>query len=215
MRSVYNWMMLGLCISGFTAYFAGNSSGVRQMIFGNSFTIWILFIAELGLVFAISGGINRMTASTASGLFLMFSFINGLTLSSIFLVYTSSSIASTFFITGLTFGAMSAYGYFTKTDLTSWGKYLFMALIGVIIASVVNMFLHNPAVDWLVSYIGIIVFVGLTAYDTQKIRRLGENMGAADSEQFAKIAVVGALALYLDFINLFLMLLRLFGRGRD
>lgn len=215
LRSVYNWMMLGLCISGFTAYFASNSLSMQQMIFGNSFTIWILFIAELGLVFAISGGINRMTASTASGLFLVFSFINGLTLSSIFLVYTSSSIASTFFVTGLTFGAMSAYGYFTKTDLTSWGKYLFMGLIGIIIASVVNIFLRNPAVDWLVSYIGVGIFVGLTAYDTQKIRRLGENMGAADSEQFGKIAVVGALSLYLDFINLFLMLLRIFGRGRD
>ena len=215
LRSVYNWMMLGLCISGFTAYFASNNLSMQQMIFGNSFTIWILFIVELGLVFAISGGTDRMTASTASGLFLLFSFINGLTLSSIFLVYTSSSIASTFFVTGLTFGAMSAYGYFTKTDLTSWGKYLFMGLIGIIIASVVNMFLHNPAVDWLVSYIGVGIFVGLTAYDTQKIRRMGENMGEADSEQFSKIAVVGALTLYLDFINLFLMLLRIFGRGKD
>ncbi len=215
LRSVYNWMMLGLCISGFTAYFAANSLGVRQIIFGDSYTIWILFIMELGLVFAISGGINRMTASTASGLFLLFSFINGLTLSSIFLIYTASSIASTFFVTGLTFGTMSAYGYFTKTDLTSWGKYLFMGLIGIIIASVVNMFLHNPAVDWLVSYIGVVIFVGLTAYDTQKIRLLGEKMGAADSEQYGKSAVVGALALYLDFINLFLMFLRIFGRGRD
>lgn len=215
LRSVYNWMMLGLFISGATAYFASASAGIQQAIYGNSFMIWILFIIELGLVIAISGGINRMTASTASWLFLLFSFINGLTLSSIFLIYTSASIASTFFITGLTFGAMSAYGYFTKTDLTSWGKYLFMALIGIIIAAVVNFFLHNPMMDWIISFIGIFIFVGLTAYDTQKIRRMGENMASADSEQFGKVAVIGALALYLDFINLFLMFLRFFGRGRD
>ncbi len=215
MRSVYNWMMLGLFISGITAFLASNSVSIRQAIFGNSYMLWVLFILEIGLVVAISGGINRMAASTASGLFLLFSFINGLTLSSIFLIYTSSSIAGTFFITGLTFGTMSVYGYYTKTDLTSWGQFLFMGLIGIIIASVVNFFLHNPMVDWIISFIGVFIFVGLTAYDTQKIRRLGEGMASADSEQFGKLAVIGALSLYLDFINLFLMLMRFFGRGRD
>ena len=215
LRSVYNWMMLGLFVSGVTAYFASHSPSIQQIIFGNSVLVWLLFIVELGLVFGISAGVNRMAASTASWLFLLFSFINGLTISSIFLIYTASSITTTFFVTGLTFGAMSAYGYFTKTDLTSWGKYLFMGLIGIIIATIANIFLRNSAVDWIVSYLGILIFVGLTAYDTQKIRRLGENMGAADSEQFGKMAVIGALALYLDFINLFLMFLQLFGRGRD
>ena len=215
MRSVYNWMMLGLFISGITAFLVSNSASIQRAIFGNSYMIWILFILEIGLVIAISSGINRMTASMASGMFLIFSFVNGLTLSSILLVYTSSSIAGTFFITGLTFGTMSVYGYYTKTDLTSWGHFFFMGLIGIIIASVVNFFLHNPMLDWIISVIGIFIFVGLTAYDTQKIRRLGERMSSSDGEQFGKLAVVGALSLYLDFINLFLMFLRLFGRGRD
>lgn len=215
MRSVYNWMMLGLFISGLTAFLGSNSPSIQQLIFGNSYMLWVLFFVEMGLVIAITGGINRMTASTASGLFLLFSFVNGLTLSSILLIYTSSSVASAFFITGLTFGTMSVYGYFTKTDLTAWGQFLFMGLVGIIIASVVNFFLHNPMLDWIVSFIGVFIFVGLTAYDTQKIRRLGERMTSADGEQFGKLAVVGALSLYLDFINLFLMFLRFFGRGRD
>lgn len=214
-RSVYNWMMLGLSISGLTAFLTSTSPGIQQLIFGNPYMIWVLFIVEIGLVIAISSGMQRMTASTAAGLFLLFSFVNGATLSSVFIIYSSTSIAGTFFITGLTFGAMSVYGYYTKTDLTSWGQFLFMGLIGIIIASVVNFFLHNPMIDWIVSFIGIFIFVGLTAYDTQKIRRIGENMAADDSEGFGKFAVIGALSLYLDFINLFLMLLRFFGRGRD
>ena len=215
LRSVYNWMMLGLFISGLTAFLAGNSPSVQQLIFGNGYMLWVLFFLEIGLVVAITAGMNRMTATTASGLFLLFSFVNGLTLSSILLIYTRASIGSAFFITGLTFGTMSVYGYYTKTDLTSWGQFLFMGLIGIIIASVVNFFLHSPMLDWMVSFIGVFIFVGLTAYDTQKIKRLGERMASADGEQFGKFAVVGALALYLDFINLFLMFLRIFGRGRD
>ena len=215
MRSVYNWMMLGLFISGLTAFLGSNSPSIQQLIFGNPYMLWVLFFVEIGLVVAITGGINRMAASTASGLFLLFSFVNGLTLSSILLIYTSASVASAFFITGLTFGTMSVYGYYTKTDLTAWGQFLFMGLVGIIIASVVNFFLHNPMLDWIVSFIGVFIFVGLTAYDTQKIRRLGERMTSADGEQFGKLAVVGALSLYLDFVNLFLMLLRFFGRGRD
>ncbi len=213
LRSVYNWMVLGLFISGAVAYLTAHSAGMQQLIFGNSAVIWILLLGELGLVFGISGGINRMSASTASWLFLLFSLLNGLTLSSVFLIYTSASLATTFFITGLTFGLTSLYGYATKTDLTSIGNYLMMGLIGIIVASVVNIFMKNSTLDLLISYIGILIFVGLTAYDTQKIRRMGENMAGVGHEQFGKIAILGALALYLDFVNLFLMLLRIFGRS--
>ncbi len=215
LRTVYNWMMLGLFLSGITALFAANSFTVQRFLFGNPMTMWFLLFAELGLVFAISGGINRMASSTAAGLFILFSIVNGLTLSSIFLIYSIGSIATTFFVTGLTFGVTSFYGYVTKTDLSSFGRYLFMALIGIIIASVANMFLHSSALEWIISYIGVILFVGLTAYDTQKIKRMGEQALSYGGETFRKIAIVGALALYLDFINLFLFLLRIFGRGRD
>ncbi len=216
LRSVYNKMMVGLFISGAIAYMAANSLAMRQILFGNGITMWLLFFAELGLVFAISGAVKSMTASTAYMLFIAFSAINGLTLSSIFLIYTSSSISGTFFITGLTFGATSYYGYITKTDLTSWGKYLFMGLIGIIIASVVNMFIHSSGINWIISYLGVAVFVGLSAYDTQKIRRMGESMNVGeDDEQLKRLSVIGALTLYLDFINLFLMLLRFFGSRRN
>ncbi len=212
LRSVYNWMTLGLFISGLTAYWVAASPAIQEMIFGNSFTVWFLFLAELGLVFTISGAISRLSSGTAASLFLLFSFLNGLTLSSIFLIYTMSSIAATFFITGITFGVTSFYGYITKTDLTSIGKYLFMALIGLIIASVVNIFLHSPMMNWIISYAGIIIFVGLTAWDTQKIKRMGEQMLDRDSENFKKLAVLGSLTLYLDFINLFLFMLNFMGR---
>ncbi len=216
LRTVYNKMMVGLFISGAIAYIAANSIAMRQMLFGNGITIWVLFFIELGLVFAISGAVKSMTSSTAYMLFIAFSAINGLTLSSVFLIYTASSISSTFFITGLTFGATSYYGYITKTDLTSWGKYLFMGLIGIIIASVVNMFLHSSGINWIISYLGVVIFVGLSAYDTQKIRRMGESMNVGeDDEQLKRLSVIGALTLYLDFINLFLILLRFFGNRRD
>ncbi len=215
LRTVYNWMTAGLFISGITAFFTANSFTMQKILFGNPMTMWFLLFAELGLVFAISGGINRLASSTAAGLFILFSIVNGLTLSSIFLIYTMGSIAVTFFVTGLTFGITSFYGYVTKTDLSSLGKYLFMALIGIIIASVANIFIHSSTLEWIVSYIGVILFVGLTAYDTQKIKRMGEQALNYGDEAFRKIAIVGALALYLDFVNLFLFLLRIFGRGRD
>ncbi len=215
LRTVYNWMMLGLFISGVTAFFTATSFTMQRILFGNPMTMWLLLFAELGLVFAISGGINRMASSTAAGLFILFSIVNGLTLSSIFLIYEIGTIAITFFVTGLTFGATSFYGYITKTDLTSFGRYLFMALIGIVIASIVNIFLHSPGLDWIISYIGVLLFVGLTAYDTQKIKRLGEQALGMGGETFRKVAIVGALALYLDFINLFLFLLRIFGGRRD
>ncbi len=212
LRSVYNWMTLGLFVSGLTAYFVAASPAIQEMIFGNSFTVWILFLIELGLVFTISGAIRRLTSGTAATLFLLFSFINGLTLSSIFLIYTMTSIAATFFVTALTFGVTSFYGYITKTDLTSIGKYLFMALIGLIIASVVNIFMHSSGLNWIISYAGIIIFVGLTAWDTQKIKRMGEQMLDRNDENFKKLAVLGSLTLYLDFINLFLFMLNFMGR---
>jgi FtsH-binding integral membrane protein len=212
LRSVYNWMTLGLFISGLTAYWVAASPAMQQMIFGNSITVWVLFLAELGLVFTLSGAIQRLSSGTAATLFLVFSFINGLTLSSIFLIYTMSSIASTFFITAITFGVVSLYGYVTKADLTSLGKYLFMALIGLIIASVVNIFMHSSTLNWIVSFAGIIIFTGLTAWDTQKIKRLGEQMIDRESENFKKLAILGSLTLYLDFVNLFLFMLNFMGR---
>ncbi len=215
LRTVYNWMMAGLFISGAVAFFTANSFTMQRFLFGNPMTMWLLLFAELGLVFAISGGINKMASSTAAGLFILFSVVNGLTLSSIFLIYTMGSIALTFFVTGLTFGITSFYGYVTKTDLSSMGRYLFMALIGIIIASVANIFVHSSTLEWIISYVGVILFVGLTAYDTQKIKRMGEQALGMGGETFRKVAIVGALALYLDFINLFLFLLRILGRGRD
>ena len=216
LRSVYNFMLLGLAISGFTAWLASNSDFMRSLLFGNSFTLILLIVAEFGMVIAISRStMTSMAASTASTLFLLFSFVNGLTLSSIFLVYDLGSIATTFFVTAATFGATSLYGYVTKTNLSSIGNYLFMALIGLIIASVVNMFVASSALDWLITYAGILIFVGLTAYDTQKIKNISGKMAGIGGEQFGKIAILGALSLYLDFINIFLLMLRIFGGGRD
>ena len=214
-RSVYNWMMLGLFISAVTAFLISRSSGIQQLLFSVPFVVWILLIIELGLVFAISSGVRRMSYSQSSFLFILFSFLNGVSLSFIFIVYTSHSIAVTFFIAGLTFGLTSFYGYITKANLTSWGSYLFMGLIGVIIASIINIFLHNTIISWLINYLGVIIFVGLTAYDTQKIRRLGESIGTTEKNTIGKLAIVGALSLYLDFINLFLLLLNFTGRGRE
>lgn len=160
---------------------------------------------------AISAGINRFRASSATLMFFIYSALNGVTLSVIFLVYAHSSIANTFFVTAGMFAIMSVYGYTTRTDLTSWGNFLFMGLIGIILASVVNIFLGSQSLDWIISCLGVIIFVGLTAYDTQSIKAMAHG-GFADAETEQKAAVIGALRLYLDFINLFLMLLRLFGR---
>ncbi len=215
LRSVYNWMMLGLLVSALTAYFTVHSPMVMNLVYGNSIVLILLIVAELGMVFAISGGVKKMQASTASTLFLLFSFINGLTLSAILLVYAPTAIAKTFLITALTFGITSFYGYTTKKDLTSWGSFLFMGLIGIIIASVVNIFIRSSAMDLIISYIGVLIFVGLTAYDTQKIRRLGMEITPSAGEAYGRLSIIGALMLYLDFVNLFLMLLRIFGGGRS
>lgn len=214
MQKVYLWMSLALVITGFTAYFVATSQTLLTMIFGNSLVMWGLIIAEFALVFTISGAINKLSLTTATLLFTLYSVLNGATLSVIFLAYTLSSIASVFFITSATFGAMALYGYFTKKDLSSWGRILFMALIGIIIATVVNIFLKSGALNLIVSYVGVLVFVGLTAYDSQKIKEM--LLQAPDAgEGMQKIALLGALSLYLDFINLFIYLLRIFGSSRD
>ncbi len=214
LRAVYFWMMIGLLVSAVTAFVAASSPAVQSALFGNPYMIWFLIAVELGLVIVISAAINKISVPTARILFLLFSFVDGLTLSVIFLAYTEASIAATFLIAALTFGVMSLYGYFTDTDLSSAGKFLFMGLIGIIIAIVVNFFLKSPTVDWVVSAIGIIIFVGLTAYDTQKIRQLGEERASEEGDQPARLAILGALSLYLDLINLFIMMLQFTGNRR-
>lgn len=210
MRKVYVWMSLALVITGFTAFFVASTPSLMSLIF-NSGLIWGLVIAELALVWGVSAAINKISLTTATLLFTLYSVINGATLSILFYNYTMSSIATVFFITSGTFGAMALYGYFTKKDLTSWGRILFMALIGLIIASLVNIFLKSSGMDLVISYLGVLIFVGLTAYDSQKIKEM--MLAAPDAgEGMQKIALLGALSLYLDFINLFIYLLRIFGR---
>jgi len=215
-RSVYNWMCMGRAVTGLMAWYVSNSETILQMVFGNRIVLWILLIAELGLVFSISGMVNRMSGFMATSLFVLYSALNGVTLSIIFIVYTRSSIASAFFICALTFLACSIYGWTTKKDLTSVGNFMFMGLIGIIIASLVNIFMKSPAITFIISYVGVIVFVGLTAYDTQKIKQMAITQPIdLDGDVVRKGAILGALSLYLDFINLFIMLLRIFGGSRD
>jgi uncharacterized protein len=212
-RRVYNWMGLGLALTALVALYTASNPALLGVIFGNSLVFFGLIIAQLGLVLVLSAAINRLQASTATLLFFLYSALTGLTLSVIFLAYTRASIASTFLVTAGTFGAMSFYGYTTKRDLTSWGSFLFMGLIGIILASVVNIFFQNEMIYWVVTYAGILIFVGLTAYDTQALKEMA-RAGFADEETERKGAVMGALRLYLDFINLFLMLLRVMGSRR-
>ena len=211
---VYAWMSMALMITALTAVYVASSEELIRTILGNRIVFYVLIFGELGLVMFLSAALNRMTAMTATLLFIAYSVLNGLTLSVIFLVYTASSIGTTFFVTAGTFGVMSIYGYTTKRDLTSLGNLLFMALIGFVIASIVNLFLQSTVFYWVCTYIGILIFVGLTAYDTQKIKEMGAA-GFDNSETMRKGAIMGALALYLDFINLFLLLLRLFGGRRN
>jgi len=215
-RSVYNWMAIGLALTGFTAYYVANTPALVQAIFGNQILFFGLIIGELALVFIISARIQKMQASTATALFVVYSILNGATLSFVFLVYTASSITSTFFVCAATFVACSIYGWTTKRDLTSMGGFMTMGLIGIIIASVVNMFFRSSAMSMIISYIGVIVFVGLTAYDTQHLKTMALNQpDDIEAGVVRKGAILGALKLYLDFINLFLMLLRILGGGRD
>jgi FtsH-binding integral membrane protein len=227
MLKVYNYMGIGLVVTGLVAWFAAAAAtttdpnaAVGQLADGtlvtqwgallyNSPLMWVVALAPLGFVFALSFGINRFSTGTAQILFWVFAGVMGLSLSSIFLVYTDASIAKVFFITAATFGAMSLYGYTTKRDLTGIGNFLIMGLIGLIIAMIVNIFLASSALDFAISAIGVLIFVGLTAYDTQKIKESYHESHGADV--LTKGAIMGALSLYLDFINLFMMLLRLFG----
>ena len=227
MMSVYNYMASGLALTGLVAYMLYqmvggseiqivngvmyNLSPLGQSIYSGPL-MWIIALAPLGVVLYMSFGIRGMSASRAQTMFWVFSFLMGLSLSSILLTYTGASIARVFFITASTFGAMSIYGYTTKRDLTGFGSFLFMGLIGIIIASIVNIFMQSPALYYGISILGVLIFVGLTAYDTQKIKNM--YMAYDSAEVAAKKAIMGALTLYLDFINLFIMLLRLFGQRR-
>jgi len=211
-RSVYNWMAIGLALTGFVAFYVANSESMMRLIFGNKIIFFGLIIGELALVFTISARVQKIKASTATALFVLYAALNGATLSAIFLIYTRTSITSTFFICAATFITCSIYGMTTKRDLTSLGGFMAMGLIGIIIASVVNMFIGSYGIHMIISYIGVIVFVGLTAYDTQKLKTMALSQQAGlDAGVVRKGAILGALSLYLDFINLFLMLLRILG----
>lgn len=214
MRNVYIWMTMALAVTGLTAAYVSSSPAILQYIFTGN-TIWLLALGELGLVWYLSARIMKISFSTAGILFVLFSILNGVTLSSIFLVYTMESIALTFYITAGTFGAMSLVGYFTKKDLSTMGRFLVMALIGLIIASIVNLFMQSTMLMWITTYAGVLIFCGLTAYDTQKIKDMLIFYGNETHEGTLKIALMGSLTLYLDFINLFIYLLRIFGSRRD
>ena len=216
MTRVYAWMTAALLITAGVAIYTAHSPALLNLIFGNNATLLILCVVELALVIGVTWGINRLSPTMATTLFLVYSAINGLTLASIFFAYSIGTIYQAFAASALTFGAMSVLGYTAKRDLSGLGGILFMALIGLIIASVINIFWANSMMDVIITYIGVFIFVGLTAYDTQKIKAMSaaaEQYG--DAATPARVAVMGALSLYLDFINLFLYILRLFGRGRD
>lgn len=218
MARVYLWMFVALIISALTAMYT-HTSGLffteveGRMVLQNQGLFWFAIIAEFALVFILSLALNRMSAIVATVMFLAYSALNGLTLSMVLMAYTTSSVVNCFFVTAGTFGAMSFVGFTTKQDLSKFGSYLFMALIGVIIASVINIFARSSMFEWIISFVGLAVFIGLTAYDTNKLRMMSESV-PADSEQGKKFAIYGALQLYLDFINIFLYLLRLFGERK-
>lgn len=212
MKKVYFKMTLALIVTALTSYFCASSAGFLTFLAANRWFMWVMVIGELALVFGLSAGIQRLSNSTATLLFYLFSVVNGMMLSTIFLAFSVGAIVKTFCITALTFGAMSIYGYFTTRDLSRVGSFLFMALIGLIIASLVNIFLHSSGLDWIISIAGVLIFVGLTAWDTQQIKVMAQQ---APAEATSRLATLGALSLYLDFINLFLYLLRFFGGNRD
>ncbi|WP_457552137.1 Bax inhibitor-1/YccA family protein [Desulfobacula sp.] len=215
-RSVYNWMAIALSLTGFTAYFVSHNETMARIIYGTPGLMMVLIFATLGFVFFLSARIQKLKAGTATVLFTVYAILNGVTLSFIFLAYTSTSIASTFMICSLTFLTCSVYGMMTKKDLTSLGGFMFMGLIGIIIASVVNIFVQSSGMQMIISYIGVVVFIGLTAYDTQKLKTMAATLpNNASGAMVRKGALMGALSLYLDFINLFLMMLRIFGGSRN
>ncbi len=210
---VYGWMSFALLLTALTAMYVLSSEALLTTIFSSKLVFYGFMGAELLLVIGLTSMIRKLSAGMATSLFVVYAILNGVTLSSIFLVYTASSITSTFFITAGTFAVMSLYGYSTKSDLTKWGNILFMALIGLIIASVVNMFLHSNMMQLIISCAGVLIFVGLIAYDTQKLKSY-VSIANEGEEEARKVSILGALTLYLDFINLFLYLLRLLGRRK-
>ena len=215
LAGVYRWMTAGLLLTAAVAWGVATSPAVARVLFGSPLVFWGLILAELGLVMAISGAVHRMSAGTATGLFLLYSALNGATLSAILLAYSGAAVFKAFLVTAGTFGVMSIWGATTSRDLSGMGSFLFMGLVGIILTSVVNIFLASPAVDFVVSAVGVLVFTGLTAYDTQTIRQMGETAPMDDALAIRRGTILGALRLYLDFINLFLMLLRFFGGSRD
>ncbi len=212
MKKVYFKMFFAMLVTALVAWWCSSSPAFLNFYMTHSWVMWVCMAVEIGLVFWISARIGRMNPAQATLLFYIFAAVNGLTLSPIFLVYTHTSIAKTFVITAAVFGAMSVYGYFTKSDLTTWGKFLFFALIGLIICSVINIFWANSTFEWIISFIGVLIFVGLTAWDTQQVKRMAQ---AAPAESVPQLATMGALTLYLDFVNMFLFLLNLFGNSND
>lgn len=215
MRNMYAWMAIALVITGFTAFAVANSYSLIYAIATNSILFYGLIFAELGLVYFLSSRIFRMSFATAGLLFAVYSIINGVTLSLIFLIYEIGSIVSTFFITAGTFGAMAVVGSFLKKDLSFIGRFALMALIDLIIAGVVNIFMRSEGFSFIIAIIGVLVFTALTAYDAQKMKNLIAENGYEVNENTQKLALIGALELYLDFVNLFLYLLRLLGSRRD
>jgi len=210
--NVYNWMAMGLAITGVIAYAISRSSFV-EVLYSNPMLLFGIIILQLAVVFGMTFAINKIPAGVAIGAFFLYSALTGLTMSAIFLIYTGASIASTFFICAAMFGAVSVFGYTTKMDLSKFGTYFFMALIGLIIASVVNIFLNSSTLNWIISYAGVIIFVGLTAYDTQRIKKMSQSTDF-DTDAGKKSAAIGALMLYLDFINMFMFLLRILGNRK-
>lgn len=211
MRSVYLWMTFALIITGLTAATVALSPAMLSMLLGSKFTFYGLIIAELAVVLILSSRIQKLSFTTATLMFILYSVLTGATLSVIFLAFELASIVTTFFVTAGTFGCMTLIGYTTKKDLSKMGTYLLMALIGLIIATVVNIFLANTTVDWIITYAGVIIFIALTAYDTQKIKQILREYGTEVNESSQKMALLGSLTLYLDFINLFLYLLKILG----
>jgi len=212
MRGVYGWMCGGLAITAGTAWLVASSPALTAAIFGNRMVFWILAIAQLGIVFALSARVDRMASGTASMLFVIYSALTGVTLSAILLVYTGESVFTTFLVAAGMFGALAMYGTVTRRELSGLGQFLFMGLIGLVLASIVGIFWHNDALQFLISFIGVIVFAGLTLYDAQRLKQLAF---ATTTGAVTGATIVGALALYLDFINLFLFLLRFMGNRRD
>ncbi|MFC0179654.1 Bax inhibitor-1/YccA family protein [Thorsellia kenyensis] len=215
MSGVYGWMFAGITLTAVVSYFLMmNEYAFRLFLSQNSMIIFLLIGAQFGIVIALSAAMKKLSASAATALFMLYSALTGVTLSAIMMQYTTSSVAGAFITAAGMFGAMTFIGYTTKRDLTKMGSFLMMGLIGIIIASIVNIFLKNTGLNLLISYLGVIIFVGLTAYDTQKLKEIGEQIDENDASTFRKYTIFGALTLYLDFINLFIMLLRIMGDRR-